>query len=126
MESKHDYEPNTHQLEELHIAGASRMTITFDPRTRTEDGCVASSRVLTPLALRAGDPSFSAARIAGVQLGYCACTLPGQYAICSASVDPTLNAIVRFYIDVPVGEHGSVMSARTPRAGFRDTSRALS
>ncbi|CAM9148339.1 unnamed protein product [Sphacelaria rigidula] len=37
MESKHRYEPNTNELHELSIPGASRMTITFDPRTSTED-----------------------------------------------------------------------------------------
>lgn len=36
MESKHRYEANTDELHELYIAGATRITITFDPRSSTE------------------------------------------------------------------------------------------
>lgn len=38
MESKHNYEPNTDEMIELNIPGASRMTIVFDSHTSTEDG----------------------------------------------------------------------------------------
>lgn len=40
MESKHNYESLTNELLFLNINGASRMVITFDERSSTEDGWV--------------------------------------------------------------------------------------
>lgn len=40
MESKHNYNPLTNEMLELHIKDASRMVVTFDDRSRTEEGCV--------------------------------------------------------------------------------------
>lgn len=40
MESKHNYEALTNELLFLNINGASRMVITFDERSSTEDGWV--------------------------------------------------------------------------------------
>ncbi|GMF16116.1 unnamed protein product [Phytophthora lilii] len=36
MESSHEYENNMDELKELQVPGATRMVITFDPRSRTE------------------------------------------------------------------------------------------
>lgn len=38
MESKHNYDPLTKETLELHIDGAKRMVVTFDERSRTEEG----------------------------------------------------------------------------------------
>ena len=40
MESKHNYESLTNELLFLNMNGASRMVITFDERSSTEDGWV--------------------------------------------------------------------------------------
>ncbi|OQR96419.1 HECT E3 ubiquitin ligase [Achlya hypogyna] len=38
LESAHDYQNNTHELTELRVPGAKRLTITFDAASRTETG----------------------------------------------------------------------------------------
>lgn len=40
MESKHNYEALTNETLVLEIKGAARMVVTFDERSRTEDGYV--------------------------------------------------------------------------------------
>eukprot|EP00697_Spironema_sp_BW2_P004386 gnl/Spiro4/15965_TR8584_c0_g1_i1.p1 gnl/Spiro4/15965_TR8584_c0_g1~~gnl/Spiro4/15965_TR8584_c0_g1_i1.p1 ORF type:complete len:3185 (+),score=1015.68 gnl/Spiro4/15965_TR8584_c0_g1_i1:139-9555(+) len=86
-ESAHNYSDNMDVAWEMHIPGASSLTITFDPRSITENGCdyldISSTRGGPNIGHFTGPSGESWTR---------GCVIPGPIAYCKFHSDGSVNA----------------------------------